>query len=331
MGRPGRPWVRHAGIPVVPCSRSILVIRGGAIGDFILTLPALKLLRGGFPDCRIEIVGYPHICALARKRYYADEVRSIQYAPMAGFFNPRSDLNPELSEYFSGFHQVVSYLFDPDGFFAGSLLRCGVKNLLSASPLVTGTEHAARQLARPLESLALRLESPAAEVFPSQEDIAAAGDIMKNWDPPVIAAHPGSGSEKKNWPVARWSELIRSLMKNFPAGTVAVIGGESDTLKMRSLRDSLGSPARLRFVENLPLCTLAALLSKARFFIGHDSGISHLAAATGIPCLILFGPTDPAIWAPRNPLAKVLRPKDADLTNLPMEKVLEQVLPHIKG
>ena len=57
----------------------ILVIRGGAIGDFILTLPALKALRDTYPDAHIEILGYKHIAVLAENRFYAQAVRSIEY------------------------------------------------------------------------------------------------------------------------------------------------------------------------------------------------------------------------------------------------------------
>ncbi len=57
----------------------ILVIRGGAIGDFVLTLPALKALRDAWPQARIEILGYKHIAALAENRFYAQAVRSIEY------------------------------------------------------------------------------------------------------------------------------------------------------------------------------------------------------------------------------------------------------------
>ena len=110
----------------------ILVIRGGAIGDFILTLPAVRLLRENFPDAHLEILGYRHIVALAEGRFYADATRSIEYGPMAGFFIPRSVLAPDLVEYFASFQQVVSYLFDPDGFFEANLRRAGVKNLLPA-------------------------------------------------------------------------------------------------------------------------------------------------------------------------------------------------------
>ena len=134
----------------------ILVIRGGAIGDFLLTLPALGLLREAFPHARLEVLGYEHIVSLAVSGGYADAARSIEYAPMARFFNPKAELDPELSAYFAGFQQIISYLYDPDGFFSGNLRRAGVKHLIEVSHKVDPEgDHASRQLARPLERLAL--------------------------------------------------------------------------------------------------------------------------------------------------------------------------------
>jgi heptosyltransferase-2 len=56
----------------------ILVIRGGAIGDFILTLPVLSALRQQFPNAKLEVLGYPHIAQLAVTGGLADAVRSIE-------------------------------------------------------------------------------------------------------------------------------------------------------------------------------------------------------------------------------------------------------------
>ena len=64
----------------------ILVIRGGAIGDFILTLPALKALRDARPQAHIEILGYKHIAVLAENRFYAQAVHSIEYGPLGQIF-----------------------------------------------------------------------------------------------------------------------------------------------------------------------------------------------------------------------------------------------------
>lgn len=303
--------------PASESRRSLLVIRGGAIGDFLLTLPALGLLRKGFPDCRIEIVGYRHICSVAEGRYYADAVRSIEYAPMAGFFNPRSELDPELSAYFAGFGQVISYLFDPDGFFAGNLRRCGVENLICGDPRISGSRHAIHQLATPLESLALFLEDSSMKIFPSADDVAGAGRWLAGFRKPLVAVHPGSGSSKKNWPLPAWKSLLTLLCD--AGASVLVVSGESDVEGVAELRETFGD--RLGFLEHLPLVILGAVFQQCAFFIGHDSGISHIAAAAGTECLLLFGPTDPAVWAPTNSNVNVLRAPGGLLHKLSVETV----------
>ncbi len=108
----------------------ILVIRGGAIGDFILTLPALKAVRDAWPHAQIEILGYKHIAVLAENRFYAQAVRSIEYGPLSSFFAKNSELPAELANYFASFDLIISYLYDPDRIFENNLRRCGVENLL---------------------------------------------------------------------------------------------------------------------------------------------------------------------------------------------------------
>ena len=82
------------------------MIRGGAIGDFILTLPAIKALRDAYPNAHIEILGYKHIAALAENRFYAQGVRSIESAQLSRFFARDCDLPPDLANYFAGFDLV---------------------------------------------------------------------------------------------------------------------------------------------------------------------------------------------------------------------------------
>ncbi|MGD8878557.1 MAG: glycosyltransferase family 9 protein, partial [Syntrophobacterales bacterium] len=60
-------------------------------------------------------------------------------------------------------------------------------------------------------------------------------------------------------------------------------------------------------VENWQLGKLAALMHQADLYLGNDSGITHLAAACGIPTIALFGPTDPQIWGPRGPQVSIIR------------------------
>lgn len=293
----------------------ILVIRGGAIGDFILTLPAIRLLREGFPSARIEILGYEHIASLAIMSGYADAMRSIEFAPLSSFFRRDSSLAPELIEYFSSFQQVISYLFDPDQIFAGNLHRAGVGHLISGSPKISSQEHAARQLARPLESLGLYLQDSAARVLPNEK---------RNTDPNLFAIHCGSGSENKNWPLDRFVNVLQPFLEQNSQHRLLLVVGEADESRSQQLKEFLPSD-RIELAKNLPLTKLANSLQNCVGFLGHDSGISHLAAAVGTPSLLLFGGTDPAIWAPQNPHVRVLRAPSRTMDGISVRAVLDSL------
>ncbi len=293
-----------------------LVIRGGAIGDFVLTLPAMALLREAFPETHLELLGYRHIVELAVGRRYANASRSIEYGPLAGFFNPKSELDAELSEYFASFDQIISYLFDPDDFFTGNLRRAGVRNLIQGNPKIGDHAPAAAQLAAPLEQLALYLDDPAAHLFPSAEDHALAEALTGQQA--FVALHPGSGGKRKNWPLDRWIDLAGHLLSQ--KQKLFVIGGESDSARIAELRSRLPRGA-VNFAEHLPLPVLAALLSRCALFIGHDSGISHIAAATDAACLLLFGPTDPAVWAPANPGVQIVSSPSGLMNDITLDSV----------
>jgi heptosyltransferase III len=294
----------------------ILVIRGGAIGDFVLTLPAIKLLRDRFPQSHLEILGYKHIAALAEKRFYADAVRSIESASLARFFAKNSELPGELADYFGGFDLILSYLYDPDRIFETNAKKSGSATFIAGPSKLDDSEHAAFQLARPLAALDLFLTDPSAHLFPTDVDRNAIRSSRGK-----TAFHPGSGSETKNWPLENWIELGNALLAR--DHSLIIVAGEADTARTPQLKRAWkGKP--IQFAENLPLPHLAALL-EGSVFVGHDSGISHIAAAVGARCLLVFGPTDPAIWAPANENVKVLRAPEGNLTSLEMETVLSLI------
>jgi heptosyltransferase-3 len=312
----------------------ILVIRGGAIGDFILTLPALKALRDACPHARVEILGYQHIAVLAEKRFYAQAVRSIEYGPLSSFFAKNSKLPAELANYFASFDLILSYLYDPDRIFQNNLYRCGVENLLCGpSKIVEGAEHAAHQLARPIEQLGIRVADLTEKVFPSMDDRQVAREFLQTLKQPIFAIHPGSGSKEKNWPLENWIALF-SRSGGFPLtedkggqlgsfSSLVVISGEADKAETAALEHAWKN-RDVRFARNLPLPHLAAVLEHS-IFIGHDSGISHLAAAAGAKCILLFGPTNPDIWAPTNENVRVIWEANADMRQLDVDVVRHAV------
>jgi heptosyltransferase-2 len=308
----------------------ILVIRGGAIGDFVLTLPAIRMLRQTLPHCHFEILGYRHIADLALHggpepgTTYADAVRNIEYGPMAAFFARNGQLAPDLCAYFAGFQQVVSWLFDPDGIFAANLERAGVRNFLGVHEKITDHQHASVQLARGLERMAIFLDDSATRLFPTDATKAAAAAWLAENAPdeterPLVALHPGSGSPKKNWPAGNWQRLGDRIASG--GARLLLIGGEADDSALEILARSLSVHAPL-IARNLPLPTLAALLARCTAYFGHDTGISHIAAATGTPSTLLFGPTDPSVWAPIGGHVRIVRAPGGDLASVPPETVL---------
>jgi ADP-heptose:LPS heptosyltransferase len=113
--------------------------------------------------------------------------------------------------------------------------------------------------------------------------------------------HPGSGGKRKCWPAQRFAELAARLR-----APVLLLEGPADADACREFAEALASSVPAARVTGVSLSRLAALLSESRGYMGNDSGVSHLAAALGVPTIAVFGPTDPAVWAPLGPEVSVV-------------------------
>ncbi len=302
---------------------SILVVRGGAIGDFILTLPVLAALRTQFPGCRLEVLGYPHIAQLAEVGGWADTVHSIEARALAGFFARRGDLDEDLADYFAGFALIVSYLYDPDGIFQENVARC------SPAQFVVGPHrpdehlrvHATEAFLKPLERLAIYGADPVPRLR-FEASPAACGDgppVARSVTRSALALHPGSGSEQKTWPEANWRELITELVASTDFDLL-LVGGEAEADRLHRLA-ALVPESRLQLAHSLPLREVARRLAACWAFVGHDSGITHLAAAVGLPGLVLWGDSNETVWRPMSEQMVVLRAMDG-LAHLSVTTVL---------
>jgi hypothetical protein len=127
-----------------------------------------------------------------------------------------------------------------------------------------------------------------------------------------LAVHPGSGSPAKNWPLERFLEAAPGLA-----------GAEPWLLVAGPAEDTLAAPRGAILAREWPPRVLGAALGRAALVLGNDSGISQLAAAAGAPTLALFGPTDPALWAPVGPRVVTLRAASASLADLALDAVVE--------
>jgi len=261
-----------------------LLIRPGAIGDFLLCLPAMQHLRAGYTEVWAASRNLP----LAR---FADQSRAIASTGLDLAGLPDVEPPPRLIHELRGFDSIVSW------YGAG---RAEFQQAVAGLPFLFLT-------AVPPEGVGLH----AADFYLRQ--VGGSGEAVPRLDCPrgeggFVAIHPFSGSAKKNWPLDRYKELGQRLPVKW---ILERDGPQVDGVDVEPAIDDLHE--------------LACRLAQARLYIGNDSGITHLAAASGVPVLALFGPTDPAVWAPRGPNVRVIsagRPGEA-MEQIDLAKVIE--------
>ncbi|MBI3813172.1 MAG: glycosyltransferase family 9 protein [Nitrospinae bacterium] len=333
---------------------NILVIRGGALGDFILTLPALYALRKSFPAAHIELMANPSFLPLSRK--YIDRGEGIDKNGIWNFFTENGELPEELKNYFHSFKLIILLRPDKEGCFRENLKSSGVQKIVyhnPASPCLkhTGTrinnKHFSIQIMdslSPLGVTAMRGHPPnnrivargfiprfqptikvgatytangyKPEIDFTDEDIKFAEEFLPSCERGIVAIHPGSGSEKKNWMVERFAEVAKILSKK--GFKIILISGPADkNTKKRFLKLTDFTPV---LAENLSIMKLASVIKRCDYYIGNDSGVTHLSALTGVKTIALYGPTDPAVWSPIGKKVTVIK-RDC-LENVSVKDVL---------
>ena len=271
----------------------ILVIRGGALGDFLLTLPALAGIRQAWPQARLELVANPKFGEMVVGAGRVDEVRAIDRPGLAGFFAKGGVLEPDWCDYFTSFDLTISYLFDPDQIFEVNWRRVGGEGQYFAidpsGPVMPAWKH----LAQPLASLGVK---PGMSHLMRGERLARQGVEEYRAARPRVVVHPGSGGSRKCWALEGWLQELAFWRKRQPF-EVVWLAGEVEGDLLRRLPEPWRQTPHGCF-ENRPLTEVFHLLRSSDLYLGHDSGISHLAGWSGVPCGLLFGPTDPKVWAP---------------------------------
>jgi heptosyltransferase III len=244
-----------------------LILRPGAIGDFIVSLPALECLRTSYTEVWTAGPNVP----LAR---FADRARSIASTglDLVGVAEPLARLLDELRS----FDSIVSWYGANREEFRDAV--AGLPFTFFPALPRDGTVHATDFYLEQVRTIA-----------------TCASDGIPRIDCPgprenYAVIQPFSGSPRKNWPLENFRKLAAGLEDTMPVRWCA--GPDDPPLD-----------GAVRFDD---LYDLACWLARARLYVGNDSGITHLAAAVGTPVLALFGPTDPAVWAPRGPHVQVV-------------------------
>jgi len=247
-----------------------LAIRPGAIGDFIVSLPALECLCADYLEVWTAAANVPLVRFAPARSIRATGLDLLGIA----------DPPPGLLEDLRGFDSIVSWYGANRPEFRDLVARLGLPfTFFPALPAAGGGCHATDYY---LDQVSTLLEC-ASDGIPR----IACHATRRNF----AVIHPFSGSPRKNWPLERFRALARGLERTMP---VCWCAGRED-------------PPLEGAVRIDDLYELACWLAQAALYVGNDSGITHLAAAVGTPALALFGATDPSVWGPRGPHVRIAR------------------------
>lgn len=288
--------------------RSILVIHPGALGDVLLAVPALQWLKKTFPDHSILLLSNEPAGRILLDCRLIDAWMSVQGADCAELWSGSLPGSAELRQRLQTCDRAVAWMRDDDRGLVNALKRCGVGEVLIQSPF-NPTLKSRHQTDRFLETLGGTIAQR-----PVDEAIQLSTSLMEQgqaWladrgvadDRPLVLIHPGSGSRYKCTSAEVLASVIVAL--NQEGFYSLVLEGPADEAIAAQLCHRL--PMTVPVLRGQELSLVAGVMAQAVIFIGHDSGVTHLAACLGVPTIALFGPTDPNQWAPRGAHVVVMR------------------------
>jgi len=290
--------------------RTIAVLRANAVGDYVMSLPALQALRAGYPDAHVVLVGAPwHAAFLAGRPGPVDEVVVLPAVPGMGGMQPDAPAH--------GLAEVLTDLRARELDLAVQLHGGGAQS----NPLVRefGARHAIglrapdapeldrevpyryyqSEVARYLEVVALVGASPVgeAELVVTDADRGEAQRVLRRFDStgfestgfqsaaPLVAMHPGAADERRRWPVERFAALAVALVAD---GARVVATGSAGEAGLVDRLVSLAAGPVTGLAGMLRLGGLAGLYSRCALVVSNDTGPRHLAQAVGTPTLGFF-------------------------------------------
>jgi heptosyltransferase-3 len=304
--------------------RNILLIQLGDIGDVLLTFPAIRAVKEKFPQANVIVAVREKAKELIEECQWATGVISINEEKRSWmeelsyqkkfFFNLRKhhfDMAIDMKSgdrgailaFLSGAKQRIG-LYAHDG----KLWRNRVFTHL-ALPYQAPRRHMAQHYLSLLEEYGIKTDHTWPVLVPSKARLREAHDLLKKEgvpsDRPVIALQPFSLWSYKEWGIKNYMGLIQWLISNYHV-SVIITGSGDERIKADKLMKECKSYT-YNLAGKTSIGTLPAVFQSSKMFIGIDSAGMHIAAATGIPTISLFGPSSSTDWAPRGERHRVVR------------------------
>ena len=280
--------------------KKLLIFHQGALGDFVLTFPALIRLKKHFTP--IDAVCKPQLGELATGLGLIHSWFPQDAAIFASLFS--DSIHPDVSHLLNIYDEIILFSFSKDLAQSINQIRHHPAHRIPPRPNPTDNIHVAVHLLKNLAGWGLIAEDNDLNTSGQASFYMQPGGIYHTLPSRKVLLHPGAGSKKKMWPIENFLQ-IETLLES-DGYTPEYIIGPADMILLDTLRRPAILPKVVHTPENIP--TLATLMKTAGGYIGNDSGVSHLAAYLGLPTVAVFGPSDPEMWRPIGPRVQILRP-----------------------
>jgi ADP-heptose:LPS heptosyltransferase len=298
-------------VTLSPSIRKIAVFRALHLGDFICATPALRALRSRFPSAEITLIGLPWAEDVLRRLPLVDRFEVFPGFPGV----PETPYVPERTGRF--LERMQRKEFDlalqlhGDGCVSnGFLTRLGARLSLGYSTASESDlrltrvlpwieeENEVRRWSRLVRLLGAISDDQVVFPIGPEEEVHARKllDAASTDARPRIGIHCGAKLPSRRWPIERFASLGKALSEHAGA-TLVLTGAEHERPLTARLRRELQGPV-IDLTGRTSLGTLGGVIGQLDLLVTNDTGVSHIAAATRTPSVVLFGPSDPRRWAP---------------------------------
>lgn len=283
-------------------TKKILVIHQGALGDLVLSFPALLSLRHEAKAC-VALLCSSELGKMAHELNVVDAHFPVESARFSTLFC--GEMTPLVETFISDYDTIILISFSDAIEYHLRQNHGGEVHRISPRPPVDEETHVVLHLMRQLRTRRLLISPGIFCSFPSKAmSISSGPDGSLPRQEPLVVMHPGAGSARKRWPVENFVQAAIIIRGENLGEVVFLVGpAESDLTPVVKSRSKEG----FRVYEVSDPFYLMGLVRQARCLIGHDSGVTHLSAFMGTPTAAIFGPSNPKRWSPVGRATKVLR------------------------
>ena len=309
-------------------SPRIFIHHDGALGDVLLSLPCIRHIRES--ASAVHIAARNEIAGLLLTAGAVNEMSSSDSSFFVSLYTDSPD--ESVKRFLSSFE--ISYIFTVN---AASTLCANIRNIVRDTQTIVTIPPKGSLKHISMYRLGQCGFSPegaiGAEMLGLPESLNRwACDLLEKYGfsrgrDLLMTIHPGSGGKEKCWPLHSYAALIKLLLKESRFFVLVFSGPAEERETERLLSDLQMHSERIIHLHNQPLIRAAALLAQSDFYLGNDSGISHLAGIMKRRGIVLFGPTDPAQWRPLGESLEVLRFNTAGLAcSVTVESINHKIL-----